>query len=184
MRHCRMTVALMMAGLLAMAVLPVMLDAQPMGDLKDFRERSDYTADDISRALFPARSRALGREERKQVAVPVAINVSFESGSDKILPKYYPDLDKLGTALSQNAAAHVRIEGYTDSVGSDQLNQALSERRAESVKRYLVGHFPTIVSDHLLVKGFGPSKPRALNNTAQGRAKNRRIEVVNLDEQR
>jgi outer membrane protein OmpA-like peptidoglycan-associated protein len=188
MRRCRITVALMMASLLAMAVLPVMLDAQPIGepngDLKDFRERSNYTADDISRALFPAQPRALGRDEPKQVAVPVAINVSFESGSDKILPKYYPDLDKLGTALAQNAAAHVRIEGYTDNVGSVQYNQALSERRAESVKRYLVGHFPKIVSDHLSVKGFGPSKPRALNNTAQGRAQNRRIEVVNLDEQR
>ena len=86
MRHYRMTVALMMASLLATAVLPVMLDAQPIGDLKDFRERSDYTADDISRALFPAQPRALGRDEPKQVAVPVAINVSFESGSDKILP--------------------------------------------------------------------------------------------------
>jgi OOP family OmpA-OmpF porin len=111
----------------------------------------------------------------------VALNVFFEFNSDKILQGYYGDLDKLGKVLTapQYSVYRVQVEGHTDSVGSDSYNQRLSQRRAESVKRYLVQHFP-IPTDRLVVKGFGKSNPIASNDTPEGRDKNRRVEVVNL----
>ena len=111
----------------------------------------------------------------------VAINVLFDFNSDKILQSYSSDLDKLGRVLTgpQYSAYRVMIEGHTDSIGSDSYNRRLSERRAESVKRYLVQHFP-IQSDRLVVKGYGKSKPIASNDTSDGRDKNRRVEIVNL----
>jgi outer membrane protein OmpA-like peptidoglycan-associated protein len=73
-------------------------------------------------------------------------------------------------------AYNLKLEGHTDSVGSDQYNQTLSDRRAGSVDNYLstCGLDGKIVA----VKGFGESKPVALNDTAEGRQKNRRVELV------
>jgi outer membrane protein OmpA-like peptidoglycan-associated protein len=111
----------------------------------------------------------------------VALNVFFEFDSDNIMQNYYGDLDKLGNVLTapQYSAYRVQIEGHTDSIGSDSYNRRLSEKRAASVKRYLVQHFP-IPSDRLVVKGFGKSKPIASNDTPEGRDQNRRVEVLNL----
>jgi OmpA-OmpF porin, OOP family len=97
------------------------------------------------------------------------------------LQNYYGDLDKLGKVLTapEYSIYRVQIEGHTDSLGSDSYNQRLSERRAQSVKRYLVQHFP-LPSDRLVVRGFGKNKPIASNDTPEGRDKNRRVEVVNL----
>jgi OOP family OmpA-OmpF porin len=107
--------------------------------------------------------------------------VFFDFNSDKILQAYYGDLDKLGRVLTtpQYRTYRIQIEGYTDNIGSDSYNQRLSERRAQSVKRYLMQHFP-ISSERLAVKGYGESKPMASNDTSEGRDKNRRVEVVNL----
>jgi outer membrane protein OmpA-like peptidoglycan-associated protein len=90
-------------------------------------------------------------------------------------------LDNLGKVLTdlQYTAYHVQIEGYTDSIGSDSYKRHLSEKRAESIKHYLIQHFP-IRSDRLVARGFGKSKPIAPNDTAEGREKNRRVEVLNL----
>ena len=81
--------------------------------------------------------------------------------------------------VPQYSAYRVMIEGHTDSIGSDSYNRRLSERRAESIKRYLLQHFP-IELDRLVVKGYGKSKPIASNDTPDGRDKNRRVEIVNL----
>ena len=114
-------------------------------------------------------------------ATSVALNVFFEFNSDKILQDYYGDLDKLGKVLTapQYSAYRVQVEGHTDNIGSDSYNRRLSEKRAESVKRYLIRHFP-IPSDRLVVRGVGESRPIESNDTPEGRDKNRRVEVVNL----
>jgi outer membrane protein OmpA-like peptidoglycan-associated protein len=106
----------------------------------------------------------------------VALNVYFATNSDRIAPKYYAELDKLGAALTRMPST-VEIAGYTDSLGSDQLNQVLSERRARSVKHYLEQHF-ALPAERLLAKGYGKSRPRASNETESGRQQNRRIEVA------
>jgi outer membrane protein OmpA-like peptidoglycan-associated protein len=106
----------------------------------------------------------------------VALNVYFATNSDRIAPKYYAGLNKLGEALARLPST-VEIAGHTDNIGSDQLNQALSERRAQSVKRYLEQHF-ALPDERLVAKGYGEDQPRASNETESGRRQNRRIEVA------
>jgi len=108
----------------------------------------------------------------------VALSVYFATNSDQISPKYYTELNKLGEALTQ-VSSTVEIAGYTDSLGADQLNQLLSQRRAQSVKQYLEQHF-SLPAERLVAKGYGKSRPRATNDTESGRRQNRRIEVALL----
>ena len=68
------------------------------------------------------------------------------------------------------------MDGYTDSIGSEEYNMKLSEQRAEGVRKYLIGQ--GIVPDNVLAKGFGKDNPVASNDTAAGRQKNRRVEMV------
>ena len=89
--------------------------------------------------------------------------------------------DTLGqavTLLKQHAEANVEIQGHTDHVGSDAYNQALSERRAESVKAYLV--LQGIAAGRISTRGFGESQPTADNSTATGRAENRRVIIIEI----
>jgi len=106
----------------------------------------------------------------------LALNVYFATNSDRISSKYYADLNKLGEALTRLQSS-VEISGHTDSVGSDQVNQLLSERRAMSVKQYLEQHF-SLPTERLTANGYGESRPRATNDTESGRRQNRRIEVA------
>jgi outer membrane protein OmpA-like peptidoglycan-associated protein len=193
MRHHSIAIPFVILGLLAGTVAPCSLWAQEGRVFTDFRERGNYTEDDLARSLFQAppsdvRTRGIAPVQSQPAPTSgttgknsIALNVFFEFNSDKVLQNYYADLDKLGKVLTapQYSAYRVQIEGHTDSLGSDSYNQRLSERRAQSVKRYLVQHFP-IPSDRLVVRGFGKGKPIASNDTPEGRDKNRRVEVVNL----
>jgi outer membrane protein OmpA-like peptidoglycan-associated protein len=193
MRRDSLASPFVILGLLLITVFASSLQAQERGQPTDFRGRSGYTEEDLAKSLFPeaqsdVRTRGIG-PARPQSTLPsppptkpsVALNVFFESNSDKILRDYHDDLDKLGKVLTapQYSAYRVQIEGHTDSIGSDSYNRRLSEKRADSVKRYLIQHFP-IPSDRLVVRGFGKSNPIASNDTSEGRDKNRRVEVVNL----
>lgn len=88
------------------------------------------------------------------------------------------DYDKLDRAAEALQASDVRVEvaGHTDSIGTEAYNQGLSVRRAEAVRRYLVGK--GIAAERLVVKGYGESQPIADNGTADGRFKNRRVELI------
>ena len=68
------------------------------------------------------------------------------------------------------------VEGHTDSQGADAMNQELSQKRAESVRTYLVSR--GIAADRITAQGFGPSRPIADNTSPEGRANNRRVEIV------
>ncbi|MGC8899941.1 MAG: OmpA family protein [bacterium] len=100
--------------------------------------------------------------------------IHFKLGSAVIVPASYPILDDVVTLLKYNPEIHVRIEGYTDNIGSPAYNKTLSQKRAESVMDYLIQH--GISSDRLTAIGFGEEFPIASNNTPAGRAKNRRVE--------
>jgi outer membrane protein OmpA-like peptidoglycan-associated protein len=192
MRRDLIAIGFVIFGLLLGTGRQANLQAQERGQFTDFRGRS-YTADDLAKSLFeetPSDVRTRGIGPAQPQATPpsgtttkqaVALNVFFESNSDKVLQGYYGDLDKLGKVLTapQYSAYRVQVEGHTDNIGSDTYNQRLSQRRADSVKRYLVQHF-RIPADRLMVKGFGESNPIASNDTSEGRDKNRRVEVVNL----
>jgi outer membrane protein OmpA-like peptidoglycan-associated protein len=192
MRRHSMAISLVILGLLLGIAHCDKLQAQERGQFTDFRGRS-YTEDDLAKSLFEqrpsdVRTRGIGPAQQQRPPTSgtadkqaVALNVFFEFNSDKILQGYYGDLDKLGKVLTapQYSVYRVQVEGHTDSVGSDRYNQRLSQKRAESVQRYLVQHF-RIPADRLVVKGLGESNPIASNDTPDGRDKNRRVEVVNL----
>jgi OOP family OmpA-OmpF porin len=100
--------------------------------------------------------------------------ITFELGSARIAASSKPTLDEAVKTLEDNPDYDVRIVGHTDNTGSRETNMKLSEKRAESVKRYLVRH--GIDADRIKTRGRGPDRPVASNDTAEGRTQNRRIE--------
>ena len=102
--------------------------------------------------------------------------ILFDTGKATIQPSSESALNEIQKLLTQNADLKLRIEGHTDNVGTAAANQALSEKRAQAVRDWLVGH--SIAADRLTAKGFGATKPIADNSTDDGRAKNRRVELV------
>jgi outer membrane protein OmpA-like peptidoglycan-associated protein len=137
-----------------------------------------------------AETRGLGmvcREFRgiEMQAAPVSdvavIRVLFATGSHELTPEATQMLTPLGHALASEELRPYcfRIEGHTDSAGSDAYNKRLSERRARSVTRFLTDNFE-IGEDKLVAVGFGEGEPIASNQTAEGRQRNRRVQVTNL----
>lgn len=107
---------------------------------------------------------------------PITIDsVFFETGKATILFSSYLKLNKLILFLNQNRYSKIKVNGHTDTIGLQSNNIILSQKRAQAVVNYLAGH--GIDKNRLIAKGFGASKPIADNNTEDGRAKNRRIEV-------
>ncbi len=108
---------------------------------------------------------------------PVVLrNVFFETGSAALLPASTTELNRLVELLRETPNLRIRIHGHTDNVGNDASNQTLSENRAKSVFDYLVQQ--GIASERLRFAGFGESQPIDTNDSAEGRARNRRTEFV------
>lgn len=184
MKRGQYTLMLAVLGLWSLTVLPLQGHAQSTQIMQDCREGSECTAADLAKALFPPQFRGLGpKKDESSKPAAVALKVLFETNSDVILPQYYLNLNELGKVLAQPqyATYHIQIQGHTDSVGSDRYNQTLSQKRAESVKHYLLQRFP-IKPGNLTAAGYGKSDPIAPNETPAGRSKNRRVQVVNLGE--
>lgn len=99
----------------------------------------------------------------------------FETGSDKLKVASLTLLDELVIILNKYDAATLSIQGHTDSDGSDAFNQTLSQKRTDSVKKYLTSK--AISESRLTATGFGETKPIASNKTSLGKAKNRRVEL-------
>lgn len=172
----------------------------------DLTGRDDLTPEDIIRAVTTAKSESpsgeLSRgvvptmpgvptsvcdskstrsELSRGVAPTVAVTVHFAFNSARILPAGERLLTKVGPALSspELAPCRFRIEGHTDSIGSDQFNMKLSEKRAKRVQQYLVKAFG-ISGNRLVPAGRGKQEPIADNALPEGREKNRRVEFVLL----
>jgi OOP family OmpA-OmpF porin len=107
----------------------------------------------------------------------VTHGILFDTDSDQIKPESAPVLKMIAKGLETSPALKLMIEGHTDSVGSADHNLDLSKRRAEAVKAVLVSQFK-IDASRLLTAGLGATKPVESNDTAQGRAQNRRVEFV------
>jgi outer membrane protein OmpA-like peptidoglycan-associated protein len=114
-----------------------------------------------------------------QTMPAIDLEVNFDFNSAAITPQAEPQLRELGDALTNPKlrGATVSINGHTDAVGGDAFNMDLSERRAETIKRYLVDHFQLSPSN-LRTVGYG--KSRLKNKMDPMAAENRRVEVVNL----
>ena len=117
--------------------------------------------------------------ETRETARGLIVNVSdvlFDTGSATLKPGAREKLARVAGILASHPDLHIEIEGHTDSVGGDDYNLRLSERRAESVRAYLVQQrIPPVAVD---TEGFGESRPVATNATTSGRQQNRRVELV------
>jgi outer membrane protein OmpA-like peptidoglycan-associated protein len=105
--------------------------------------------------------------------------VKFDHDKSELGPNAGSILDETVTALQRCPEKRVRLDAYTDSAGSDAYNQALSQRRADSVRAYLVQH--GVAAARIDARGLGESNPVASNDTAEGRAQNRRVELQPID---
>lgn len=103
-------------------------------------------------------------------------DVLFDTGRAELKAGAFSTVDRLATFLRENPERGVAIEGHTDSVGSDSFNQGLSERRAEAVRAALTSR--GIDAARVTAKGLGKSAPVASNASAEGRQRNRRVEII------
>ena len=100
----------------------------------------------------------------------------FDTGKYTLKPGTQISLAKVSGILQSYPGLKLQVEGYTDSVGSDELNQKLSENRADAVRDFLVSQ--GVVTDNISATGYGKNSPVADNATAQGRQQNRRVNLV------
>jgi outer membrane protein OmpA-like peptidoglycan-associated protein len=148
-------------------------EASVSAELRE-RERREQTLREVQ-ALFDS--------EEAEIIVGVdrvtmrLIGLTFDSGSHKIRPEDYSLLTKVHQGIRAFPEAQIVVEGHTDSQGNDQFNQALSTRRAIAVREYVLANM-AISADRIRAVGYGEGQPIARNDTADGRAKNRRIDVV------
>lgn len=104
----------------------------------------------------------------------ILVGVNFEFNSAKITPESFPILFDVAKTLLQNPNLSIEIQGYTDNIGSEVYNKKLSQKRADAVKNYLISK--GVNPNRLKSVGYGEANPIGDNNTAEGRAMNRRIE--------
>lgn len=104
-------------------------------------------------------------------------NLTFDSGKADLKPEFKTTLDELAAALTQRyPKATLEVRGYTDSTGPKEFNAQLSEKRAVAVQTFLINQ--GLSSDRVASKGLGDNDPVADNSTAEGRALNRRVELI------
>ena len=108
----------------------------------------------------------------------IALYINFETGKSIIKPESQTIIDQVVQLLKENTALKISVEGHTDNVGTVQANQTLSENRAKAVMNAIAAK--GIDKSRLVSKGWGQSKSIADNNTDEGKAKNRRVEIVKL----
>jgi outer membrane protein OmpA-like peptidoglycan-associated protein len=150
--------------------------------------RPQLSSDDLAfvkRVAGQTRSLSLG--ERDQMAAiatkrpKVDLEINFDYNSAELTPKAAPQLNSLGKALTTQklAGSVILLGGHTDAKGSDEYNQGLSERRAETVKRFLIDSYK-IPAANLVTAGYGKKGPKNPNDLYA--AENRRVEIVNMAE--
>jgi outer membrane protein OmpA-like peptidoglycan-associated protein len=151
------------------------------------RDRFDWESRDIGRPVTHHREwdrRGMRDYKMRQTRYGATFDIGdvlFETGSARLRPAALQRLRPLASYLSANPDVPVRIDGHTDSVGSDSANQLLSERRAEAVREAL-GAMGADESE-FVVAGHGETMPAASNANATGRQLNRRVEVTLVGQQ-
>lgn len=116
------------------------------------------------------------RKEGNQIVIDMPADVTFAFDKSDIQPRFRAALDSLSRTLNRYPSSYIDVYGHTDSIGSYAYNQALSERRADSVAGYLEAR--GVFGGRMHTEGFGKTEPKASNATIEGRAANRRVEMV------
>jgi OOP family OmpA-OmpF porin len=120
---------------------------------------------------------AVQREAPASKEVSMELLVEFDTGMAAVKPKYNNEIKKVADFMKEYPDTTAIIEGHTDNVGKEAANVKLSQRRADSIKAYLVKKFG-IDSSRIKAVGYGPNKPVASNATKEGKQKNRRVKAV------
>lgn len=137
---------------------------------KDAEARAAAAAADLARI-------ASVKQETRGMVITLSGEVLFTSGKAELLPSAQAKLSEVANALTQqNPDATIVVEGHTDAQGSETFNLDLSTRRAQVVRDYLASH--GVAPDRITAHGLGFSRPIADNKTPDGRANNRRVEIV------
>ena len=130
----------------------------------------------VEQAVVPVDAAALNTNLANTGQVTL-YGIHFDFDKADIKPESKPQIDEIGKVLSANPALKLRVTGYTDSMGSAEHNQGLSQRRADAIIAALVANY-AIAADRLTASGLGATAPVASNDTEEGRAKNRRVELL------
>jgi len=109
--------------------------------------------------------------------VTITLNVQFDTNKAIVKDKYYDDIKRVADFMKEFPDTTAEIGGHTDNIASAAYNQKLSEKRANSVRQYIIDKFG-IDGSRLTAAGYGLTKPIASNDTDEGRQKNRRVEAV------
>ena len=138
--------------------------------LKEANDRAAQAAADLAKF-------ATVKQEARGMVITLSGSVLFTSAKSDLSPSAQLKLNDVATALTrEDPVSKMVVEGYTDSQGAAGYNQELSQRRAQAVRDYLVTR--GIADDRITAKGFGPERPVADNASSEGRANNRRVEIV------
>jgi outer membrane protein OmpA-like peptidoglycan-associated protein len=142
----------------------------------NLRQQAEKEKQELRARLLQQLNSVLATRDTARGLIANMSDVLFRSGSVELLPAARERLARVSGIVLAYPSLHVSIEGHTDSVGSDEYNQDLSERRAQSVRDYFVrGGIPAAAVD---ARGFGKAEPVASNETSEGRQQNRRVELV------
>lgn len=115
------------------------------------------------------------RREGDNLYLVMPGNITFATSSHDIRSDFHGVLNSVAKVVTEFDQTAIKVSGHTDSTGGDQLNQKLSEQRAESVRQYLIRQ--DVAAGRLQAYGYGPRYPVASNSTAEGREQNRRVEL-------
>jgi outer membrane protein OmpA-like peptidoglycan-associated protein len=148
---------------------------QQLTQEKAAREAAEAKSKDMLARLAAANAAAV-KEEPRGTVITLSGGVLFASNKSQLLAGAQTSLAQVAEALKGQEDKKVLIEGHTDSRGSDVTNQALSKARADSVASFFISQ--GVGPDRITTAGLGPSRPVADNNTPEGRANNRRVEVI------
>jgi outer membrane protein OmpA-like peptidoglycan-associated protein len=142
---------------------------------KKARQEAEKRARDAMDRLAVAAALAV-KEEPRGTVITLPGAVLFPSGKYDLLPGAREKLDQVAEALKNQADHKMIVEGHTDSQGSESSNMELAQRRAQTVRDYLVSR--GVPNDIITANGIGQSRPVADNKTPDGRANNRRVEII------
>jgi outer membrane protein OmpA-like peptidoglycan-associated protein len=149
------------------------MTAQQLSAEKAARAAADKRAADAMAALAKL---AAVKDEPRGMVITLSGSVLFASNQSTLLPEARTRLDQVAAVLLTTRERHLTVEGHTDSQGTDNHNMDLSQRRADAVRTYLVGK--DYGADLIQANGMGEGSPVADNGNAEGRANNRRVEII------
>jgi outer membrane protein OmpA-like peptidoglycan-associated protein len=142
----------------------------------DAEKRSAEAEKKAAAAMASLQEIAKVKEESRGVVITLSGSVLFATGKSSLLPIAKQKIDEVGKALKDQGFKSLLVEGHTDSQGSATKNDELSQARADSVRTQLISN--GIPPDKIRAQGLGSSRPVADNNTSEGRANNRRVEII------